>query len=237
MAEVTQLFGTVPSRALAVYAHPDDADVACGGTLATWSKLGTKVWLLVLADGAKGTTDPDVTSLAARRAGELHDAAGALGIAGVEQLGIPDGEVENSLETRRAIVEAIRRLQPSTVLAPDPTATFFGGVYVNHHDHRETGWAVLDAVAPAAGMPLYFPEVGPPHHVDGLLLSGTLEPDVVVDIDGTLDAKVTAVLSHRSQLDGDDEWARTAVVARAVQAGRLVGVAHGEAFRHVALDG
>jgi len=234
---VTQLFGTVPSRALAVYAHPDDADVACGGTLATWSKLGAKVWLLVLADGAKGTTDPGVTSLAARRAGELHDAAGALGIAGVEQLGIPDGEVENSLETRRAIVEAIRRLRPSTVLAPDPTATFFGGVYVNHHDHRETGWAVLDAVAPAAGMPLYFPEAGPPHHVDGLLLSGTLEPDVVVDIDGTLDAKVTAVLSHRSQLHGDDEWARTAVVARAVQAGRLVGLAHGEAFRHVALDG
>ena len=234
---MTQLFGTVPSRALAVYAHPDDADVACGGTLATWSKLGAKVWLLVLADGAKGTTDPGVTSLAARRAGELHDAAGALGIAGVEQLGIPDGEVENSLETRRAIVEAIRRLRPSTVLAPDPTATFFGGVYVNHHDHRETGWAVLDAVAPAAGMPLYFPEAGPPHHVDGLLLSGTLEPDVVVDIDGTLDAKVTAVLSHRSQLHGDDEWARTAVVARAVQAGRLVGLAHGEAFRHVALDG
>jgi LmbE family N-acetylglucosaminyl deacetylase len=236
---VAQLFQTVPSRALAVYAHPDDADVACGGTLATWSKLGAKVWLLVLADGAKGTTDPssDVVSLAVRRTGELHDAASALGIAGVEQLGIPDGEVENSLATRRAIVEAIRRLQPSTVLAPDPTATFFGGVYVNHHDHRETGWAVLDAVAPAAGMPLYFPEAGSPHHVEGLLLSGTLEPDVVVDIDGTLDAKVTAVLSHRSQLHGDDEWARTAVVARAVQAGRLVGHAHGEAFRHVALDG
>jgi LmbE family N-acetylglucosaminyl deacetylase len=236
---VAQLLETVPARALAVYAHPDDADVACGGTLATWSKLGTKVWLLVLADGAKGTTDPDadLVSLALRRTGELHDAAGVLGIVGVEQLGIPDGEVENTLETRRAIVEAIRRLQPTTVLAPDPTATFFGGVYVNHHDHRATGWAVLDAVAPAAGMPLYFPDAGHPHHVEGLLLSGTLEPDVVVDIETTLDAKVAAVLSHRSQLHGDDEWARTAVVARSVQAGRLVGLSHGEAFRHVTLDG
>src|ERR1019366_1756943 len=100
------------------YAHPDDADVACGGTLAAWSKFGSKVRLLVLADGAKGTTDPagDVVSIAARRAGELHDAAGALGIAGVEQLGIPDGEVENSLTTRGAIVEAIRRLRPTAVL-------------------------------------------------------------------------------------------------------------------------
>jgi len=236
MAEV---FAEVPPRALAVFAHPDDADVACGGTLASWSKLGGEMWLLVVADGAKGTDDPhaDLHELAARRSGELHDAAGALGLAGIEQLGIPDGEVENDLATRQAIVATIRRLRPTTVLAPDPTATFFGSVYVNHRDHRQVGWAVLDAVAPACSMPHYFPEAGPPHHVDTLLLSGTLDADVVVDVDGTLDAKIAAVLSHRSQLRGDDEWARAAVVARAVQAGRLVGLAHGEAFRHVAIDG
>jgi len=235
---MAQVLHTVPERALAIYAHPDDADVACGGTLASWAKLGAEVRLLVLADGAKGTSDAsaDLDGLARRRAGELQDAAGALGIAGVDQLGIPDGEVENDPSTRRAIVAAIRRLRPTTVLAPDPTAVFFGGVYVNHHDHRQAGWAVLDAVAPASGMPHYFPETGPPHSVGTLLLSGTLEADVVVDIDGTLEAKVAAVLSHRSQLDGDDEWARTAVVSRAVQAGRLVGLTHGEAFRHVALD-
>jgi LmbE family N-acetylglucosaminyl deacetylase len=231
-------FEVVPSRALAIYAHPDDADIACGGTLASWAKLGVEVRLLVLADGAKGTHDAgaDRGALAARRSGELQDAAGALGLAGVEQLGIPDGEVVNDLATRGAIVAALRRLRPSTVLAPDPTAVFFGGVYVNHHDHRETGWVVLDAVAPASGMPHYFPEAGLPHVVETLLLSGTLDADVVVDIDGTLEAKVAAILSHRSQLDGDDEWARSAVTSRAVQAGRLVGVTHGEAFRHVALD-
>ncbi len=236
MAEV---FRDVPERALAVYAHPDDADVACGGTLSSWAKLGTEAWLLVVADGAKGTDDPDadLDALAVRRSGELTDAASALGLAGVEQLGIPDGEVENDLATRQAIVAMIRRLRPTTVLAPDPTATFFGSVYVNHRDHRQVGWAVLDAVAPACSMPHYFPEAGPPHHVETLLLSGTLDADVVVDVDGTLDAKVAAVLSHRSQLRGDDEWARAAVVARAVQTGRLVGLTHGEAFRHVALDG
>jgi len=236
---VADVFRVVPTRALAVYAHPDDADVACGGTLATWAKRGADVRLLVLADGAKGTSDPDadVGELARRRSDELQDAAGALGLAGVEQLGIADGEVENDLPTRRAIVAALRRLRPTVVLAPDPTATFFGGVYVNHRDHRMAGWAVLDAVAPASGMPHYFPEEGPPHHVETLLLSGTLEADMVVDVDGTLDAKIAAVLSHRSQLHGDDEWARTAVVSRAVQAGLLVGIAHGEAFRHVALDG
>lgn len=236
---MAQVFETVPECALAVYAHPDDADVACGGTLSSWAKLGAEVWLLVVADGAKGTDDAaaDVHELARRRSGELHDAAAALGLAGVEQLGIPDGEIENDLRTREAIVARIRRLKPSTVLAPDPTATFFGSVYVNHRDHRQVGWAVLDAVAPACSMPHYFPDAGPPHHVETLLLSGTLDADVVVDVDGTLDAKVSAVLSHRSQLRGDDEWARAAVIARAVQAGRLVGRSHGEAFRHVALDG
>jgi LmbE family N-acetylglucosaminyl deacetylase len=236
---VAQQFRVVPRCALAVYAHPDDADVACGGTLARWARDGAEVRLLVLADGAKGTDDPEVRveELALQRADEVQVAAEALGLAGVEHLGTPDGEVQNDLATRGAIVAAVRRFRPSVVLAPDPTATFFGGVYVNHHDHREAGWAVLDAVAPAAGMPHYFPEAGAAHHVATLLLSGTLEPDVVVDVDEVLDAKVKAVLSHRSQLHGDDEWARSAVIARAVQAGRLVGLSHGEAFRHVSLDG
>jgi LmbE family N-acetylglucosaminyl deacetylase len=236
---VAQVFRVVPRCALAVYAHPDDADVACGGTLASWAKSGADVRILILADGSKGSDDAsvDVGELAVRRSAEVREAAKALGVAGTEQLGCPDGEVENDLATREAIVASVRRLRPTVVLAPDPTAVFFGGVYVNHRDHRAAGWAVLDAVAPAAGMPHYFPASGPPHHVETLLLSGTLEADVVVDVDDVLDRKVAAVLSHRSQLRGDDEWARSAVVSRAVQAGRLVGLAHGEAFRHVSLDG
>ena len=49
----------IPEVALAVYAHPDDADVACGGTLARWAKAGASVHLVVCTDGGKGTFDPD----------------------------------------------------------------------------------------------------------------------------------------------------------------------------------
>ena len=58
---------------LAVYAHPDDADVACGGTLARWAKAGSAVHLVVCTDGGKGTADPGVKpkELAIERAGEL----------------------------------------------------------------------------------------------------------------------------------------------------------------------
>ena len=47
-----------PGVVLAVYAHPDDADVACGGTLARWAKAGSAVHLVVCTDGGKGTSDP-----------------------------------------------------------------------------------------------------------------------------------------------------------------------------------
>jgi hypothetical protein len=94
---------------------------------------------------------------------------------------------------------------------------------VNHRDHRETGWALLDAVAPAAAMPLYFPERGEPHQVQQLLLSGTHEPDVVADMTGTIDTKVKAVLAHSSQLAGDADAIRELVYGRAEQAGRPVG--------------
>ena len=119
------------------------------------------------------------------------------------------------------------------VIGPDPTATFFGGVYVNHRDHREVGWALLDAVAPAAAMPLYFPSQGAPHQVERLLLSGTHEPDVVVDIAPSIENKVAAVLAHASQLGGDDEVIRDVVFGRAEQAGRPLGIQFGEAFRSV----
>ncbi|MGH9150587.1 MAG: PIG-L deacetylase family protein, partial [Acidimicrobiales bacterium] len=58
-----------PARALAVYAHPDDADVSCGGTLARWAAAGAEVGLVVANLGDKGSSDPgaDPAALAARR--------------------------------------------------------------------------------------------------------------------------------------------------------------------------
>jgi len=227
-----------PDVVLAVYAHPDDADVAAGGSLALWAARGADVHLVVACDGDKGThqTNGGGPTLAETRLQELRAAAALLGVKSTANLGIPDGEVENSLSLREVLVRYLRTLRPSVVVAPDPTAVFFGDVYVNHRDHREIGWALLDAVAPAAAMPLYFPETGEAHRVGRLLLSGTQEPDVVVDISSSIDAKVAAVLAHRSQMGGDDAAIGDVVYARAEQAGRPVNVAYGEAFRNLELS-
>jgi len=226
-----------PRSALAIYAHPDDADVAAGGVMAQWASDGVEVHLVVICDGAKGSHSPHLESSDIRetRREELQSAADLMGVASVTSLDWPDGTVSNSTELRETLVGLVRNLRPEVVLGPDPTATFFGEVYVNHRDHRETGWALLDAVAPAAAMPLYFPEQGPPHQVSVLLLSGTHEPDVVVDVSRTIDIKVKAVLAHASQVVGDAEAIRDVVLERAEQAGRPIGVAYGEAFRCVEL--
>lgn len=226
-----------PHSALAIYAHPDDADVAAGGLLAQWASEGAEVHLVVICDGAKGSHSPHSEASAVRetRREELQFAADLLGARSVTSLDWPDGTVTNSEELREALVGLVRSYKPEVVLGPDPTATFFGGVYVNHRDHREVGWALLDAVAPAAAMPLYFPEQGPPHQVSVLLLSGTHEPDVVADVSQTIDTKVKAVLAHASQLAGDADAIRDVVLERAEQAGYPVGVAYGEAFRCVEL--
>lgn len=231
-------FNNRPAVALAVYAHPDDADVAAGGVLASWSRAGTATHLVIVCDGAKGSHEADASlgELRERRAQELAVAANILGASSVTCLDYGDGEFSNDEQLRATLVGHIRRLRPEVVLGPDPTATFFGGVYVNHRDHRETGWALLDAVAPASAMPLYFAQAGPAHAVDHLLLSGTHEPDVVVDVTGAIEDKIKAVMAHGSQVADDPEWVRQMVLGRAQQAGREIGVTHGESFRHVAFN-
>jgi LmbE family N-acetylglucosaminyl deacetylase len=236
---VAELLVDVPTRALAIYAHPDDPDVSCGGTLAAWAKGGCEVRVLLCTDGAKGTPDPsvDAAALARQRARESASAGEVIGIAGLESLGYPDGGLVDDSEFQSALVAAVRRFRPEVVLCPDPTAIFFGQEYFNHRDHRVTGLAVLDAVAPAAALPHYFPEAGPAHQVSTVLMSGTLEPDVWVDISATVGVKGEAVGCHRSQFPDGVEWATTAVRLGAEDAGREAGVDYAEGFRRLRLVG
>jgi LmbE family N-acetylglucosaminyl deacetylase len=225
------------SVVLAVYAHPDDADVSAGGTLATWAADGTRVEVVVCATGDKGAVDPatDPDELAARRAQEVDRAARTLGVANVHRLAHGDGTIANDDALRNELVTIIRTTKPDVVVCPDPTAVVFGASYVNHRDHREVGWATLDAAAHEAGNPLYFPDAGPPHHVAEVWLSGTLEPDTWVDIGGAIDRKAEALLCHDSQLGGAGEWLRSAVQERAEEAGRHSGHRYAEGFRRLVL--
>jgi LmbE family N-acetylglucosaminyl deacetylase len=234
---VPELLTETPASALAIYAHPDDPDVAAGGTIALWSGQGSTIHVCICADGDKGSLDPgtDPSELVTARRLEVSAAGRLLGVDNYHWLGYPDGELDDTGDLRSRLVSLIRSVRPEVVVAPDPTAVFFGQHYVNHRDHRAVGWAVLDAVAPAAAFPHYFPDAGPPHRVAGLYLSGTLEPDVWVDISTTIDAKAAAIACHTSQVGDSGEWLRSAVRQRAEEAGRKSGVAFAEGYRRLML--
>src|SRR6478735_1375575 len=232
----------VPSRALALYAHPDDPEVACAGTLARWAKAGCDITVISVARGEKGGGGSG-RALAERRATEARAAAGIVGVSSWETLGLDDGEIDNTTELRARLVEVIRRTTPDVVLSSDPTAVFFGDSYVNHRDHREIGWAVLDAVTPGASNPSYYPDAGDPHRVQALYLSGTLEPNTWVDIGDTIDVKVAALACHVSQLidapaglpgaTGSAGLVAEVVRSRAAADGHRAGIDFAESYRKI----
>jgi LmbE family N-acetylglucosaminyl deacetylase len=234
---VADLVSEVPDRVLAVYAHPDDPDVSAGGTLARWAAAGAVIHVCICADGDKGSLDPatDPAQLVARRRKEVDASGAILGVSAHHWLGLLDGELEDDRGLRGRLVALVRDVRPDAVVAPDPTAVYFGSHYVNHRDHRVVGWAVLDAVSPAAGNPHYFPEAGPAHQVGLVYLSGTLEPDVLVDISDTIELKAAAIACHASQVGDGGEWLRGAVRQRAEDAGRGASVRFAEGYRLVRL--
>jgi LmbE family N-acetylglucosaminyl deacetylase len=197
------------------------------------------VWLLIVAQGEKGTLDPDadLQALAARRVQETADAAALLGFAGHFHLGHRDGEVPDDHELRGAIVRTVRELRPEVVLCPDPTSVLFGDGYFNHHDHRVTGWATLDAVASAAANPHYYPEQIAAglrvHQARAVYLTGTLEPNTWIDIGDTLERKIDALFRHESQLTDAGDWFRQFLRDRAEEASAATGARYTEAFRRL----
>ena len=230
----------VPGVALAIVAHPDDAEFHCGATLAKWAAHGCTLNHLVLTDGSKGSWDAgtDTAALIEQRRKEQMEAASLLGSKGkVVMLDHVDGELQPTLHVRDQVAYWIRALKPDVILAHDPWKR-----YRLHPDHRNAGWLALDGLV-AARDPHFFPhhDVGF-HRPSAVLLFEADEPDHVEDVSGFVDAKVNALMAHRSQfvtthdIPADDDGTaaeafRQKVLARAAQIGARTGVPAGEAFK------
>ena len=115
----------VPTSALVVVAHPDDADFGAAGTVATWTALGCRVSYCIVTDGSAGSADPlvDLSTLVSTRQREQREAARVVGVEEVEYLGYSDGQLEPTLEVRRDISRVIRPSESSPSL---PSATSSG---------------------------------------------------------------------------------------------------------------
>jgi len=195
-----------PQRVLVVLAHPDDPEFFCGATLAKWARAGKEIHYLLLTCGDKGSDDPEMTPelLCADRQIEQRAAAAVIGATQVMFLGYHDGELENTLDVRREIVREIRRYKPQIIVTCDPTTYFRANAYINHTDHRTAGAAALDAVFPAAGNRMYFPELLAdglePYAPKEIWMSLTNDPNVWVEVNDTLAIKIAALREHKSQV-------------------------------------
>ena len=140
------------SSALVLFAHPDDAEFMCGGTIAAWTREGCEVHYVVITDGSAGNNEPGATREQMRpiREREQRAAAEVLGVKSVTFLGEVDGMLEVTLDTRRKVTREVRRLRPEVIVAPDPSRLWSGNRYINHSDHRAAGMLALSSVMPDA---------------------------------------------------------------------------------------
>jgi LmbE family N-acetylglucosaminyl deacetylase len=201
---------TEPQYILVILAHPDDPEFFCGGTLTRWARAGHTIDYYLLTCGDKGTdhpeTDPD--ALCALRVEEQQAAARVIGAREVHFLGYPDGYLEPSVALRKEITRIIRSARPDVLVTCDPQNLFPSSTYgINHPDHRYAGQAVLDAVFPAAGSPLYFPEL---LQVEGLepyvprevwvSIPADHNVNVALDVTACWENKLSAIREHKSQI-------------------------------------
>jgi len=232
-AEPTRRSGPV----LAVFAHPDDAEICAGGAMAKWAATGREVHLLILTNGDRGSGDPTASreELAATRRRETEAAVEVLGLAGARVLSTHDGELENTSILREAVTRRIREVRAETVVSCDPTAVFFENRYYNHSDHRTAGWIALDSCFPGSGNPHFFSEqLGEglkTQDVFDVWLGWSNEPNRTEDVTGFFDVKIQALARHASQLTEGIRFFDEFLRKDAVRAGERIGVEHAEEFR------
>jgi bacillithiol biosynthesis deacetylase BshB1 len=212
-----------------ICAHPDDAELVMGGTLAAEAARGRRIVLVDLTRGESGSRGtPESRAVEAEHAGRL------LGVARRETLGLPDGGLAPTPEQQDTLVGALRRLRPRVVLLQHWRQ--------RHPDHAAASRIVYKA-AFLAGLKNYRPELGAAFRPSklGYALPTTeaagVEPSFVVDVTPFWPVKLRAIEAFASQFTPApsdvplpfDGW-RSAVELAARRQGQRIGVEFGEGF-------
>jgi len=182
---------------LAVGTHPDDLEIACGGTLLLLGNRGHRVGAVDLTRGELGTRGS-----AELRAEETAAAGRILKLYVRENLGIPDGHIENNVDNRLRVIRVLRRYRPRLVLAPYWEE--------RHPDHVHASRLVTEAAFQSG---LSRIETGQesfrPYRVLFYVSRVGFRPSFVVDISETFERKMEALRCYRSQFHDDQTASRS----------------------------
>jgi bacillithiol biosynthesis deacetylase BshB1 len=219
-----------PIDILAVFSHPDDAELTVGGTLLKMKSLGYRTGVLDATMGEMGTR-----GTVEMRHREAEAAAAILKLDIRENLELPDGHVADDDRSRQILVKALRRLKPSLVLThqlDDP-----------HPDHDAVARLTRSACR-LASMRNYDPETGDEKIAVPAVAHNTFSrrviPSFIVDIGDVLEEKMNAIRAHASQFfDPASKAPETRLTDknflreledRSRYFGSLIGTAAGEPF-------
>jgi bacillithiol biosynthesis deacetylase BshB1 len=215
---------------LAVFSHPDDAELTMAGTLFKLKAQGHRTGVIDMTRGEMGTRGtPEI------RAREALDAAALMGLSVRSNLGLPDGHITANDESRQALVRVFRRHRPKVVFTShwdDP-----------HPDHAAT-CAIVRESARLASIRRYDNESGMEAiKVPALahaVYSRLVIPSFIVDVSEFAEAKMKAIRAHASQFFNADSKEPTTRISeqgflqqlewRMRYYGSLIGVAAGEPF-------
>jgi LmbE family N-acetylglucosaminyl deacetylase len=199
------------SRVLGVFAHPDDVDFSSAGTVARWVAQGIEVSYLIVTRGdSGGFDDTPRDQMPALREAEQRAAAAELGVTQLAFLdGYRDGYLTPTIDLRRDLARAIRQARPDRVLTNSPLRRWERISGPSHPDHLAVGEATTCAIYPDARNPFAFPELlvegWQPWVVREVWYAGGPDPDHVIDVTATFDAKLAALRRHVTQTSHMDD--------------------------------
>jgi len=208
--------------------HPDDVEIFCGGLVVKMVRAGYRVGIVDLTRGETATRGTPE-----ERQKEAEAAARVLGASFRENLRLPDGRLAVDDDTKRPLIEAVRRHRPAVLVGPYPVDA--------HPDHAATG-RLLEEIPFLSGLARY-PASGAPHRprqVWSYMCHHPFDPSFIVDVSDAFKAKMEAVRCFASQLhrEASDELPTDIsspdyldrLEARFRYFGSLIRARHGEPF-------
>lgn len=223
---------TTELDALFFAAHPDDAELCCGGTISALTNAGKTTGIIDLTRGELGTRG----SVKQRKI-EAEHASAILGISLRENLNINDGNIVNNPANRLKIIKAIRKYRP--------TVLFFPHYYDRHPDHYNTHFLVKDAAFYAGLEKIKTPGLREYRAKRNIYYMQTyaFEPNIIFDISDSFNTKMDAVRCYSSQFYSGSKSGKKEketfissknfmeyIEARAKFYGFQIGAKYGEAF-------
>lgn len=218
-------------------AHPDDAELSIGGTIAALTSSGKKVGIVDLTQGEMGTRgNPELRMKEAQKASEI------LKLSYRTNLKIPDTNIENSRIYQLLIIEQVRKTQPHICL--------IGAPFDRHPDHGYATDLVLDSLFYSGLQKITTSDSDNkkqkpwrPKHILHYMQDKPIDPDFVFDVSDFMDIKNQSLLAYSSQFnvenpkDEPETYVSSSnffkqAEARARYFGHLAGFEFGEPFKY-----